>query len=131
MKKTKVAGSLNKYGFSQADTVWSSDGISPTILAYNAGQMGHQINILAGGENEMGKRRIRKLTEGECYRLMGFEKKDTEACKAAGQSKATIFHEAGDSLVTTVMAGIFGELFGLDYEKAINDYADKLHEEVI
>ena len=28
------------------------------------------------------KLRIRKLTEGECYRLMGFEEKDTNACKA-------------------------------------------------
>lgn len=74
--------------------------------------------------------RIRKLTEGECYRLMGFEKKDTEACKAVGQSKANIYHQAGDSIVTTVLVGLFGELIGADYHKAISDYADKLSEEV-
>ena len=84
-----------------------------------------------GGDKDMGKLRIRKLTEGECYRLMGFEKKDTEACKAVGQSKATIYHQAGNSICVPVLVGIFGELFGLDYEKAINDYADKLHGEVI
>lgn len=40
------AGSLNKYNFGQADSVWSLNGISPTILAYNQGQIGHQIQIL-------------------------------------------------------------------------------------
>ena len=79
----------------------------------------------------MGKLRIRKLTEGECMRFMGFERKDTEACREVGLSRANIFHQSGDSIVSTVLVGIFGELFGLDYEKAINDYADKLHEEVI
>ena len=77
------------------------------------------------------KLRIRKLTEGECYRLMGFEEKDTEACKAVGQSKANIYHQAGDSIVTTVMVGIFGELLGYDYVKAIENHSDKLHNECI
>ncbi len=83
--------------------------------------------------NEQPKRklRIRKLTEGECYRLMGFEEKDTEACKAVGQSKANIYHQAGDSIVTTVLCGIFGELQGFDYEKAINEYVDRLHNECV
>lgn len=81
------------------------------------------------GEDEMGKLRIRKLTEGECYRLMGFEKKDTEACRAAGQSKANIYHQAGDSIVTTVLMGIFGELLGIDYERTIEEYTERLHKE--
>ena len=42
----KLAGSLRKYNFAQADNVWSIGGVCPTILAYNAGQIGHQINIL-------------------------------------------------------------------------------------
>lgn len=78
----------------------------------------------------MERLRIRKLTEGECYRLMGFEKKDTEACKAAGQSASNIYHQAGDSIVVTVLMGIFGELIGADYGKAIEGYADGLHKEV-
>lgn len=143
-----LAGSLNKYGFSQADYVWSINGICPTILAHLQGYIGHQINILednrqrdsllfpsthgaveASKETEMKKLRIRKLTEGECYRLMGFERKDTEACRAAGQSKANIYHQAGDSIVTTVLMGIFGELIGADYETAITKFTDKLHNE--
>lgn len=75
--------------------------------------------------------RIRKLTEGECYRLMGFEEKDTEACRAVGQSKANIYHQAGDSIVTTVLVGIFGELLDMDYQKTISQYADRLHEETL
>lgn len=74
--------------------------------------------------------RIRKLTEGECYRLMGFEEKDTNACKEVGQSKSTIYHQAGDSIVTTCLVGIFGELLGFDYEQTIRDYTDELHSEV-
>ena len=78
-------------------------------------------------ETEMKKLRIRKLTEGECYRLMGFEEKDAEACKAVGQSKANIYHQAGDSIVTTVLMGIFGELLEVpDYQAKIEAYADKL-----
>lgn len=41
-----VAGSLRKYGFQQADNVYSTRGVSPTILAHLQGQIGHQINIL-------------------------------------------------------------------------------------
>ena len=211
--KPKLAGSLNKYNFAQADSVYSKDGISPSIMAYNGGQNGHQIQILdacvmkgnikhsgfndmtsrcygteglapsvrtfAGGNTEikivdekpkticlnskvdgkqpslndrvysdkgvsvavtttpffMGnvleeqKLRIRKLTEGECYRLMGFEEKDTNACKEVGQSVSTIYHQAGDSIVTTCLIGIFGELLGFDYKQTINNYVKKLAEE--
>lgn len=46
MVDCELAGSLNKYGFAQADNVWSVKGVCPTVLAYNGGQIGHQINIL-------------------------------------------------------------------------------------
>lgn len=86
---------------------------------------------IKGKDMETNKRlRIRKLTEGECYRFMGFQRKDYEACVNAGQSKSSIYHQAGDSIVTTCLVGIFGELFGLDYEKTIQDYAEGLHKEV-
>lgn len=78
----------------------------------------------------MGRLRIRKLTDAECYRFMGFEAKDHEACVKAGQSASSIYHQAGDSIVVTVLMGIFGELLGMDYRKAIEGYADKLHSEV-
>ena len=213
----KLAGSLNKYGFAQADNVWDTSGISPTIIT-GGSQIGHQINImekcelmgnldspkfnemtsrvygtdglspsirtycggyheakivvsLVGGfgekksnggtqwyeqdrvydsegiatsipaessfhpyyleEKEMPELRIRKLTEGECMRLMGFEEKDTLACKEKGLSKANIYHQSGDSIVTTVLAGIFGELLGIDYQSKIEAHCDKLHGETL
>ena len=86
-------------------------------------------NIQEGNES-MGNLRIRKLTEAECLRFMGFERKDYEACVSVGQSAANIYHEAGDSIVTTVLVGIFGELLGADYKNIIESYADKLHAEV-
>ena len=49
--ETKIAGSLNLYGFSQADNVYSIDGICPTILAHLQGQIGHQIQILEESES--------------------------------------------------------------------------------
>lgn len=46
MNDVVVVGNLHKYGFSQADNVYSTCGISPTILAHLQGYIGHQINIL-------------------------------------------------------------------------------------
>ncbi len=65
--------------------------------------------------------RIRKLTPSECYKLMGFTQRDYERC-AKIQSNATIYHQAGDSIVVTVLIAIFGELLGIDYEKVIKEY---------
>lgn len=112
-------------GDEQRRRVWSPDGLCPTILTPTGGYF--EVKITRK-ENDM--LRIRKLTEGECYRFMGFEEEDEAACKAVGQSKANIYHQAGDSIVTTVLMGIFGELLGLDYKAKIEAYADKLHGEV-
>ena len=65
--------------------------------------------------------RIRKLTPCECYKLMGFTQRDYERC-AKIQSNATIYHQAGDSIVVTVLIAIFGKLLGIDYEKVIKEY---------
>jgi site-specific DNA-cytosine methylase len=117
--------------------VYDTWTVSPAIETSFAPWFGGRKDFMESKKNETTneqpkrKLRIRKLTEGECYRLMGFEEKDTEACKAVGQSKANIYHQAGDSIVTTVLVGIFGELQGYDYEKAINEYVDRLHNECV
>lgn len=109
--------------------VYSTDGLCPTIHTFSGG--GQTTKIMEDAKMAKTKKlRIRKLTEGECYRFMGFEQKDTEACRSVGQSKANIYHQAGDSIVTTVLVGIFGELFDMDYESKIEQYCDKLHNEV-
>ena len=115
-------------GDDQRRRVYLTNGLSPVLLTPTGGYF--ETKILMKGQNMAKKLRIRKLTEGECYRLMGFQEKDPEACKSVGQSKANIYHQAGDSIVTTVLVGMFGELLNLDYHKAISDYADGLHAEV-
>ena len=115
---------------SLTDRVYSTQGVSTAVTTTTF----FQGNVLEGEQEKedgrMSRYRIRKLTEGECYRLMGFEASDTEACRSIGQSKSQIYHQAGDSIVTTVLMGIFGELMGVDYETAIENYAEKLHKEV-
>lgn len=69
--------------------------------------------------------RIRKLTPCECYKLMGFTTDDYNKC-AEIQSNATIYHQAGDSIVTTCLIAIFGKLLDVDYEKIIKDYVNGL-----
>jgi site-specific DNA-cytosine methylase len=105
--------------------VYYENGLCPTILTPSGGYF--EIKVATIKANK--KIRIRKLTEQECMRLMGFEKKDCYACKEVGQKKSTIYHQAGDSIVTTCLVGIFGELLGLDYETAINEYTKKLYME--
>lgn len=69
--------------------------------------------------------RIRKLTPLECYKLMGFTKLDYEHC-ASMQSATSIYHQAGDSIVVTVLMAIFGKLLDLDYEAIIKNYVKNL-----
>lgn len=74
------------------------------------------------------KLRIRKLTPSEAIRLMGFERKDYEAM-AEQLPDSGVYHCAGDSIVTTCLVGMFGQLLGIDPKDCIEKYADKLAKE--
>lgn len=66
--------------------------------------------------------RIRKLTPKECFRLMGVKDNDYDRI-AENQSNASLYHLAGDSICTTVLMAIFGQMVdGLDYESKIKDF---------
>lgn len=54
--------------------------------------------------------RIRKLTPRECFRLMGVKDEDYERVER-NQSKSSLYHLAGDSIVVNVLMAIFKELF--------------------
>ncbi len=69
---------------------------------------------------------IRKLTPLECLKLMGFEECDYKALREISQVDSQIFHEAGDSIVVTVLMSIFGQLLGIDYESIVDAYVDSL-----
>lgn len=64
--------------------------------------------------------RVRKLTERECFKLMGVKQKDFEKIRE-NQSKSSCYHLAGDSIVSTVLMAIFGQMFDIDYEQKIKE----------
>lgn len=111
------------------DRIYDEAGLALAIPAESA------FHPYYGGkdmEEETKKRlRIRKLTEDECMRLMGFEEADTKAMRDAGLSKANIYHSAGDSIVTTVLVALLGSLIGADYETIIREWSDKLRKETL
>jgi DNA (cytosine-5)-methyltransferase 1 len=67
--------------------------------------------------------RIRKLTEREDFRLQGVKGEDFDRIKD-GQSKSGLVHLAGDSITTTVLMAIFGEMLGVDYMEKIKEVED-------
>ena len=68
------------------------------------------------------KYRVRKLTEKECGRLMGV--KDEDIAKIGKNlSRSAQYHCFGDSIVTTCLMAIFGQMTDIDY-------ADKIEETV-
>lgn len=49
---------------------------------------------------------------------------------AKNQSKSSLYHLAGDSIVTTCLMAIFGQMIaGCDYQTKIKELADRLEKE--
>ena len=55
--------------------------------------------------------RIRKLTERECFRLMGVRENDIDKLLKAGISKTQLYKLAGNSIVCDVLMAIFDKMF--------------------
>ena len=102
----------------QQDRIYDSQSIAMCHPAnLQTGSYLYQINNLC----------IRKLTPKECWRLMGVI--DEDFYKASkNQSQSSLYHLAGDSIVTTCLMGIFGELLGIDYGTKINELVEELKE---
>lgn len=66
-------------------------------------------------QNQSKNYRIRKITPREAWRLMGVKDEDYEKV-AKNQSNASLYHLAGDSIVTTVLMAIFGQMLDIDYK---------------
>lgn len=86
--------------------------ISPTITI-NAWEQ----NNFVLEENEIeeekvyeGKWRIRKLTSLECFRLMAFDDEDWEKA-AEVNSNSALYKQSGNSIVVSVLEGIFSQMF--------------------
>lgn len=63
----------------------------------------------------MAKRyRIRKLTTRECFRLMDVRDEDIDKIKATGVSESQQYKLAGNSIVVSVLEGLFTQMFRAD-----------------
>lgn len=60
---------------------------------------------------------IRKLTPRECFRLQGV--RDDDIDKLDGLTDNTKYHLAGDSICTTVLMALFGELTGTEWQEKV------------
>lgn len=89
--------------------VYDEAGVSPTITT------------CAGGHREPKVSRnnlkvVRKLTPKECHRLMGFSDDMYDRCKALDMSDTQGYHQAGNSIVTTVISLIAEHLYKAQYD---------------
>ena len=72
--------------------------------------------------------RIRKLTERECFRLMGVKNVDYNKLTCVKTQK---YKQAGNSIVVQVLMGIFGKLCGLsddEIERKIKESVEDIRE---
>lgn len=108
-------------------TIWGSlqehcavkqDGVCPTLTqAMGAG----------GGQIPMHNYdfRVRKLTEKECFRLQGVKDEDFAKIRK-NQSKSSCYHLAGDSITTSVLMALFGEMLGVEWKSKVNALTEEL-----
>ena len=59
--------------------------------------------------------RIRKLTESEAFKLMGFTEEDCNKCKQVGISKTQLYRQQGNSIVTSCIRLIWEHVFQSQY----------------
>ena len=75
--------------------------------------------------------RIRKLVPLETMKLMGFERKDEQAMREIEMSDSAIYHCAGDSIITTCLMALFGQMLPIsekELKEKIEDYVQTLKE---
>lgn len=107
--KCKEIGSLTggkwKKMYEQSRRVYDPEGLSPTLHTCGGGNQ--EIKVAVMDDNK--KRRIRKLTPLECWRLMGFDDEDYQKA-AAVNSNTQLYKQAGNSIVVNVLEGILKQL---------------------
>ncbi len=83
-------------------------------------------NLVMEGELLLQYIRIRKLTPKECHRLMGFDDIDVNRCKAVGMSDAQGYKQAGNSIVTNVIALIAEHFYKAQYDESYECLDEKM-----
>ncbi len=71
--------------------------------------------------------RVRKLTEKECFRLQGVKDEDFAKIRK-NQSKSSCYHLAGDSITTSVLMALFGQMLGVEWKEKVNALTEELQD---
>lgn len=87
----------------QRDIVYGINGVIGTLVATDYKQPKQIIDV--------SNNKVRKLTPKECWRLMGFRDEFIDKCIDYGISNSSLYKQAGNSIVVTVLYFIFRELF--------------------
>ena len=74
---------------------------------------------------DMTQYRVRKLTERECFKLMGVKQEDFEKIRK-NQSKSSCYHLAGDSIVVPVLMALFGQMLNIDWKAKVNELVGEI-----
>lgn len=71
--------------------------------------------------------RVRKLTEKEAFRLQGVKDEDFAKIRK-NQSKSSCYHLAGDSITTSVLMALFGEMLNIDWKENVENLVEELQD---
>lgn len=105
--KIKVEGNIYGETNPQAGRVYNTDYLSPSLnssIKNNGQPLVFDEKVL-----EPTQFRIRKLTPKECWNLMGFDLESFERAEKVN-SNSQLYKQAGNSIVTNVLAAIFKNL---------------------
>ena len=107
IEETKLVGGFGSKGSTEQyrtqNRVYSSSSSSPTLsTSFNPS---FEIGV-----------EIRRLTEKDCFRLMGLKDNDIDLI-LEHQTKASAYHLAGDSIVTTCLMAILGQMVGVNWQQ--------------
>lgn len=108
----------------QCGRIYGTNGIAPTITTMTGGHQEPKIMCCVYSDDEqkliIRYFTIRKLTPIECGRLMGVPNPFIQRCVDVGLKDSHLYHMFGNSIVTTMLMGVFGELFNVDsYDQKI------------
>ena len=102
----------------QTRRVYDIDGCAPTQHTVGGGNL--ETKIIDTTEAIESDYKVRKLTERECFRLMGVKDDDFNKIRV-NQSKSKLYHLAGDSIVVPCLMAIFGQMLDVDWEEKIRE----------
>lgn len=119
-------GNLHINNYRQDNNIISIDGVSECLMAQQDRTKGPKIY-----DYRFTIKRIRRFTERESFKLMGFTDEDYFRCrlryKQEGKKKVPvtyvsetdIYKQAGNSIVVHVMAALIGSLYGMDWKPIV------------